>query len=188
MRVQEYSPRWQTKVSALANRVLGRGFFENPSEIAQDPESCVFVCITEDEETAGFVCGRLLPQGDLRVFLEHRVADIPPDLDKADAEGVLGVIQTVVVAPEYQGKGIGTRLLRIVHDTIVGIGADKLIVTFKRGSTSTHVGRLMEKLDFEFWLKLDTYWKTRCDLGDFTCVDRDETCTCEAIYYRKRVF
>ncbi len=188
MRVQEYSPRWQAKVIALANRVLGKGFFENPSEIAQDPESCVFVCITEDEEASGFVCGRLLPQGDLRVFLEHRVADIPPDLDKADAEGVLGVIQTVVVAPEYQGKGIGTRLLRVVHDTIVGIGADKLIVTFKRGSTSTHVGRLMERLDFEFWLKLDTYWKTRCDLGDFTCVDRDKTCTCEAIFYRKRIF
>ena len=108
MRVQEYSPRRQAKVSALANRVLGKGFFENPSEIARDPESCVFVCITEDEEVSGFVCGRLLPQGGLRDFLEHRVADIPRDLDEADAEGVLGVIQTVVVAPEHQGKGIGS--------------------------------------------------------------------------------
>ncbi len=188
MRVQEYSPRWQAKVSALADRVLGKGFFENPSEIARDPESCVFVCITEDEEASGFVCGRLLPQGGLGDFLEHRVADIPRDLDEASAEGVLGIIQTVVVAPEHQGKGIGTKLLRTVHDTIVGRGADKLIVTFKRGPTSTHVDRLMEKLGFEFWLKLDTYWKTRCDLGDFACVDRDEACTCEAMLYRKRVF
>ncbi len=93
-----------------------------------------------------------------------------------------------MVAPEHQGKGIGTTLLRTVHDTIIGRGADKLIVTFKRGPTSAHVGRLMEKLGFEFWLKLETYWKARCDLGEFACVDRGETCTCEAVFYRKRVF
>ena len=40
----------------------------------------------------------------------------------------------------------------------------------------------------QFWLKLDTYWKTRCDLGDFACVDRDEACTCQGMFYRKRVF
>ncbi len=94
----------------------------------------------------------------------------------------------MVVAPEHQAKGIGTKLLRVVHDTIVGRGADKLIVTFKRGPTSAHVDRLMEKLGFEFWLKLQTYWKPRCDLGHFSCVDRAEACTCEAMLYRKRVF
>ena len=93
-----------------------------------------------------------------------------------------------MVAPEHQGKGIGTTLLRTVHDTIIGRGADKLIVTFKRGPTSANVGRLMEKLGFELWLKLESYWKARCDLGEFACVDRGETCTCEAVFYRKRVF
>ena len=113
---------------------------------------------------------------------------MPQDLDEADAKGVLGVIQTVVVAPEHQGKGIGTKLLRIVHDAIIGRDADKLIVTFKRGPASVHVGCLMENQGFEFWLKLETFCKTRCDLGDFVCVDRGETCTCEAVFYRKRVF
>ncbi len=52
----------------------------------------------------------------------------------------------------------------------------------------TEVDRLMEKLGFAFWLKLETYWKRRCDLGEFACLDRGETCTCEAVFYRKRVF
>jgi GNAT superfamily N-acetyltransferase len=168
--------------------VLGKGFFENPSRIAREPGSCVFVCSTKDEEVAGFVCGKILPKGSLQDYLEHRVPDMPQDLVEADARGVLGVIQTVVVAPEHQGKGIGTKLLRIVHDAIIGHGVDKLIVTFKRGPTSAHVNRLMEKQGFEFWLKLETFWKTRCDLGDFVCVDRGEACTCEAVFYRKRVF
>ncbi len=188
MRIEEYSPRWQAKVGALADRVLGTGFFESPSQIQRDSESCVLVAIDKEDEVAGFVRGRVLPQGGLQDFLEHRLPDIPEDLDEADAEGALGVIQTVVVAPEHQGKGLGTKLLQIVHDTVIGRGADKLIVTFKRGPRAPEVDRLMEKLGFAFWLKLETYWKRRCDLGEFACLDRGEACTCEAVFYRKRVF
>jgi GNAT superfamily N-acetyltransferase len=188
MRIEAYSPRWQAKVSALADRVLGTGFFESPAQIQRDPESCVFVAIDKEDEVAGFVRGRLLPKGGLQDFLEHRLEEIPKDLDKADADGALGVIQTVVVAPEHQGKGLGTKLLQIVHDTVIGRGADKLIVTFRRGPRAAHVDRLMEKLGFAFWLKLETYWKRRCDLGEFACLDRGETCTCEAVFYRKKVF
>jgi GNAT superfamily N-acetyltransferase len=188
MRIEEYSPRWQAAVAALADKVLGGGFFENPSLIAQDPETCVLLSIGDDEELAGFVRGRVLAKDGLGDFLEHRVADIPTDLKDADAEGVLGVIQTVVVAPEHQGEGIGTKLLQIIHDKIIGRGADKLIVTFKRAPTSAQVDRLMEKLGFEFWTRLVTYWKDRCDRGDFACVDRSDSCNCEALFYRKRVF
>ncbi|MCZ6759328.1 MAG: GNAT family N-acetyltransferase [Gemmatimonadetes bacterium] len=188
MRVEEYSPRWQTEVGALTDKVLGAGFFESPSEITRNAEVCVYICVTEDDEVVGFVRGELLPKDGLRPFLEQKLADIPEDLDEADANGVLGVIQTVVVAPEHQGKGIGTKLLRIVHDKIIGRGADKLIVTFKRGPTSAQVGWLMENLGFEFWAQLETYWKMRCDLGDFACVDRGDACRCEAVFYRKRVF
>ena len=105
MRIEAYSPVWQTKVSALADRVLGTDFFESPAQIQRDPESCVFVAIEKEDEVAGFVRGRLLPKGGLGDFLEHRLSKIFEGLDKADAEGALGVIQTVVVAPEHQGKG-----------------------------------------------------------------------------------
>jgi GNAT superfamily N-acetyltransferase len=188
MRIEEYSPRWQAKVSALADRVLGAGFFESPAQIHRDAASCVFVAIDEQDEVAGFVGGRLLPEGGLGHFLEHRLPTIPEDLEKADAEGTLGVIQTVVVSPEHRGQGLGTKLLQIVHDRVIGRGADKLIVTFKRESRAVDVDHLMEKLDFAFWLKLETYWKRRCDLGEFICVDRGDTCTCEAVFYRKKVF
>ncbi len=105
MRIEEYSPRWQAKVGALADRVLGTGFFESPSQIQRDSESCVFVAIDKEDEVAGFIRGQVLPKGGLRDFLEHRLPDIPEDLDKADAEGALGVIQTVVVAPEHRDAG-----------------------------------------------------------------------------------
>ncbi|MGF1609535.1 MAG: GNAT family N-acetyltransferase [Kiloniellales bacterium] len=188
MRVQEYGPAWQAKVVALANRVLGKGFFEKPSEIALDLNCYVLICTTDEDQVAGFAIGRLLPKDGLQSFLEHRLVDLPDDLEKADAEGALGVIQTVVVAPEVQGQGIGTKLLQIMHDTIVGRGADKLIVTFKRGTRAANVDRFMERLGFAFWMRLESYWKQRCDLGEFLCTDRGETCSCEAVFYRKQVF
>jgi len=188
MRIEEFSPRWQEKVEALADRVLGTGFFEIPAQIQGDAASCVLVAIEDNEVVSGFVRGRLLPEGGLNDFLEHKLPDIPEDLQRADAEGALGVIQTVVVAPEHRGKGLGTTLLQVVHDKVIGRGADKLIVTFKRESRAVNVDQLMEKLGFEFWLRLETYWKRRCDLGEFVCVDRGNTCTCEAVLYRKKVF
>ncbi len=188
MRIEEYSPQWQTKLSAMADTILGAGFFEKPSQIDRDSESCVFVAIDDDGEVAGFVRGRLLPKNGLQDFLEHKVDDIPEDLEDADAKGVLGVIQTVAVAPGQQGQGLGTKLLQVIHDTIIGRGADKLIVSFKRGHRASHVDRLMAKLGFDFWLTLETYWKQRCDLGEFVCIDRGASCTCEALLYRKKVF
>ena len=53
---------------------------------------------------------------------------------------------------------------------------------------AVNVDHLMERLGFELWLKLETYWKRRCDLGEFVCVDRGDACTCEAVFYRKKVF
>lgn len=188
MQFEEYSPRWQKRVIELADQILGPGFFRNPSEIAQDPESRVLLAVTQDGKLAGFACGRLLERGGLMGFLEYKVPEVPEDLSAADTDGVLGVIQTVVVAPAFQGQGIGTKLVQMIHDAIIGHGADKLIVSFKRGPASAHVHQWMEKLGFELWIQLETYWKTRCDLGDFGCIDRGDSCTCEAVLYRKRVF
>lgn len=188
MHFEDYSPRWQDKVSALSDRVFGNGYFARPSEIAQEPGSCLYVCISSDEEVIGLVYGRVLPQHGLEEFLEHRVEDIPEDLKAADASGALGVIQSVAVAPEHQGKGIGTKLLRAVHDGIVGQGADKLIVTFKRGPVDANVDGMMKALGFERWTKLPTYFKERCEQGAFACMHRRNGCSCEAIFYRKAVY
>ncbi len=56
-----------------------------------------FVVIDKQDEVAGFVRGRVLPKGGLGDFLEYRLPEIPEDLHQADAEGALGVVQTVVV-------------------------------------------------------------------------------------------
>ena len=54
------------------------------SEIAREPQTCFHVCVTPDQEIAGFVRGRLLPEGGLDDFIEHRLEEIPEDLAKAE--------------------------------------------------------------------------------------------------------
>ncbi len=188
MQIETYTPHWRKDVMALADRVLGTGYFSAPPENLATGQSCFYVCISPADEVAAFAYGEVLPADGLNAFLENRVAEIPADLAKADSEGVIGVIETVAVAPEHQGKGLGTKLLSILHDQLVGLGGDKLIASFKRGPSSRSVDKVMAKHGFEPWLELDSYLKDRCNSGEFGCVDRTEQCNCKALFFQKPVY
>ena len=146
------------------------------------------VCIEDEDEVIGFAHGSVLPKDGLGDFLEHRLSTIPDDLTIADVQGVLGVIQTVAVAPEHRGQHIGTKLLTIAHDKVVGLGGDKLVATFKRGPDSSDIEGIMQRLGFEFWTRLESYWRKRCDRGEFRCAHRTERCNCQALFFRKVVY
>jgi ribosomal protein S18 acetylase RimI-like enzyme len=188
MRFEAYTPEWQDEVAALADRVFGDGYFAERRKIAKVRETCMSLCIGDDGALAGFARGRVLPQGGFAEFFEHQLEDIPEDIATADAAGVIGTILTVAVAPEYQGKGVGTKLLTILHDQLVGQGGDKLIATFRRGAGARNVDGIMEKLGFQFWTRFQTYERDRCDRGDFKCAHRTDRCDCEALFYRKIVY
>ncbi len=188
MRFEAYTVNWQDEVAALADQVFGDGFFADRSMIAGAAGACISLCIGEGDELAGFARGRVLPPGGFGEFLEHGVGEIPEDLSVADAAGVIGTILNVAVAPEYRGKGVGTKLLTILHDQLVGRGGDKLIATFRRGPRASNVDGIMERLGFEFWTRLGTYEQERCDLGEFKCAHRTDRCGCEALFYRKVVY
>ena len=188
MRFEAYTVNWQDEVAALADQVFGDGFFADRSMIAGVAGACISLCIGEGDELAGFARGRVLPPGGFGEFLEHGVGETPEDLSVADAAGMSGTILNVAVAPEYQGKGVGTKLLTILHDQLVGRGGDKLIATFRRGPGASNVDGIMERLGFEFWTRLGTYEQERCDLGEFKCAHRTDRCGCEALFYRKVVY
>ena len=188
MHIEEYAPDRQQDVIRLADRLMGVGFFENPSLIKRAEGGLLLLAVDRDDSLMGFVRGRLLPSGGFRDFVDDQIEGIPDDLLEADREGGLGVIQTVIVDPAHQGKGIGTKLMVVAHDTLVGLGADKLLVTFKRGPRVPHVDDWMVKLGFQSWIKLESFWKARCDLGEFKCSERQNACNCEAMFYRKQIF
>jgi GNAT superfamily N-acetyltransferase len=187
VRIQEYASPQQDAVTALTDRIFGEGFFEGRDDHWRDPDTLALVA-TEGDEVVGFTSGRLLPEHGLSEFMEGQLTDIPDEISEADASGTLGVIETVAVAPEFRGAGIGTKLLRVLHDHIVGYGADKLIITFRRGPSSSKVKDLMEKLGYQFWTSMDTYWHARCDRGEFKCIDRTDTCNCRAEIYLNKVY
>jgi ribosomal protein S18 acetylase RimI-like enzyme len=187
VRIQEYRSSQQEAVMALTDRIFGEGFFEGPGDAWRDPDTLALVA-TEGDDVVGFTSGRLLPEHGLRDFLDGQITDIPADISEADAKGNLGVIETVAVSPEHRGSGIGTKLLRVLHDHIVGYGADKLIITFRRGPSSSKVKELMERLGYEFWTSMESYWHERCDRGEFKCVDRTDACNCRAEIYLNKVY
>jgi len=188
MHIEDYSPRWHSGVIQLADRVFGEGYFTNTWEMAIGPDSVMLVAQESDGSLLGFAQGQLLPRGALRNHLDNQVSDIPEEIAAADAAGALGVIEAVAVSPDHRQKGTGGKLLLVLHNRLIGHGADKLIVTFKRGRSAAQVAGLMKELDFQEWLRLPSYWKDACDSGEFHCVDRRDECNCEALLYRKSVY
>lgn len=167
--------------------MLGINYFGKSSEIARERDTHLIIC-TENSQLLGFAHGRLLPKSGLRYFLEHRVDFVPEDFDVADLAGTFGVLQSVAVAPDHRGKGVGTGLILRLHDILVGHGADKMIATFKQGPSSDRVEGIMRRMGFEYWLRLETNFRERCDRGEFVCADRTEKCNCEAVFFRKTIY
>ena len=188
MHFEDYTPLFQEQVLALADRISGKGYFPNPSSISKGPNAYMVLCLSDDDELIGFAHGTVLKKGTLAAFLENRVSEFPDDLREADAEGTIGVIQTIGVLPEYRGERIGSKLLNIVHDKLVGLGGDKLIATFKRGPGSTKIEGVMERMGFTFWTSQDSYWREQCDKGEFLCEQRTDKCNCQALFFRKAVY
>jgi GNAT superfamily N-acetyltransferase len=189
MWIGRYEPRWHRQVVQLAGKVFGEGHLSSPWEKLQQPDSLMFVALDDDDDTVlGFAHGAILPKDTLRAFLGPAVGDFPEDIAQADAEGNLAVIDTVAVSAEARRKGIGYSLLQATQNALIGAGADKLVISFKRGPASTSVDGLMKSLDYDLWEKLPSYWRDECNRGDFKCVERTDQCVCEAMLFRKSVY
>ncbi len=188
MWIERYKPRWHSQVIHLAKTVFGEGYFTEPWLQTRQQDSVMYLACDEDVGLLGFAHGRILPKDGLRPYLGPEVGEFPPDIRDADAAGNLAVIEVVAVAAERRRQGIGFTLLRATHDALVGVGADKLLVTFKRGPKAAEVDGLMGRLGFTLWRKQPTYWREQCNRGEFKCVDRHEHCVCEAMLFRKAVY
>lgn len=191
MWIARYEPRWHREVVQLANSVFGEGHLASPWEKLQQPDTLLFVAVDDDDETVlGYSHGAILAPNTLREYLGPAVGDFPKDIADADAKGNLAVIDTVAVAADARRKGVGYTLLQSIQNALIGAGADKLIISFKRGPGSTSVEGLMHSLDYDLWEKLPSYWRDACNRGDFKCVERkdNEQCVCEAMLFRKSVY
>jgi len=188
MWIERYKPRWHNEVIDLASAVFGEGYFTEPWLQTQQQDSVMYLACDEAAGLLGFAHGRILPKGGLRPYLGPDVGDFPPEVRDADAGGTLAVIEVVAVAATHRRQGIGFTLLRATHDALVGIGADKLLVTFKRGPKAAEVDGIMRRLGFSLWRKQPSYWREQCNRGEFKCVDRQDRCVCEAMLFRKAVY
>lgn len=188
MRFDLYSARWQSHVTALSDEIFGEGYITNPSELSSSEGAVLIIGHEGDDELICFALGSVLPADGLRTHLEGHLVDVTADIAKADRNGALGVVQAVAVSPANRRSGYGTKLIGLMHDKLVGMGADTLIVSFKRRPNVPHVDGMMGKLGFRVLQRLPSFWRERCDTGEFHCADRRNVCTCEALLYCKTIF
>lgn len=90
-----------------------------------------------------------------------------------------GMLHSVAVLPEYEGRGIASALAKERVERLKALGCDSIIATAWRSKQyGVHVGRILERLGFEPVEELLKYWEGN------DCVYCGDYCECDAVVYK----
>lgn len=110
------------------------------------------------------------------------------DVGYADKHGQLGIIKTVAVLEDMQGRGIGTRLIQSAERRLRRLKATTILVpAWQRSDGTTSIEGVVAHLGFERWKTCELFWKEDCDAGKFSCACREPngSCSCNMVLFKK---
>lgn len=96
-----------------------------------------------------------------------------------------GILKMFAISKEYQGKGLGSRLLIEMENRLISMGAKKLIVPAWRDCNGINIEKLLNKFGYRKNLEVFDYWRKDCDKGCFKCPSRTNKCNCSAVFFIK---
>lgn len=182
-------PQYAPGIRAAVKRAFQCPGYEDDvmDDLLAQTAPVVQLCLDNDEQPAGFAYGYRAPAGGLGRLVNMPLDGLPASIRRADCEGGIGILKTIVTTPACQGQGIGTKLVRAVEQGLAKQHATQIIVPAWKAGARINIAGLMEKTGYAPGWTVDEIWKDDCDSGAFTCVDRADACICSAVFYCKRL-
>jgi GNAT superfamily N-acetyltransferase len=173
---------------SLTDAVLGSGYLD-PTAFVKSPGAPVrLAAVATDGMLSGLLLGYVLGPGRARdTLLEGHDLVIDSDaLWRADKAGSIGVLKTIAVRPQVQGRGVGRNLLAAGEALLKALGATLYAMpAWMRGDEQVSIGRLAEKAGYSVAITVPGFWAENCEAGLITCPERgdSEECICAMRLY-----
>jgi len=177
-----------SKILELATELFGYGYVEDVESYIRDTEAFVYVALYKDE-IIGFASGRLCEKKSLLDLThDNNHHFLSPDILHSAERGTLGLIKTVGVKKEFQGRGYGSSLLVEIEKALKGININTLIVSAWVDKDKTNIGGVLKQNQYMEMFYDATYWKEDCEKNKFFCPSKvNNVCQCGTRFYKKAI-
>lgn len=134
-------------------------------------------------QVVGFSVGAIFDQEELNSYLNISREDLPLALQSADR---VGVLRTIAVDEQFEGRGIGTKLAEKRIQRIQQKGVTAFCAVGWEEDGNVNISGLMDYFGFEEELRIENYWKDESIENDYHCANCGEPpCTCSAVIFTK---
>lgn len=186
IKIQPFTGRYRANVLDLSSRLLGKGYLPNgfpESESAKD----FLLIATLSKKLIGFNYSRIMREGKLKVILKNRQINIPPDIKHADEAGTLGLLKTMCIEPEYQGHGVGTKLIEECLNKLTRLGSETIISIAWETPSGIPISGIFSRFGFHEWVRLENFWREESISQGYSCPVCGTPCNCPAVLYKRSV-
>lgn len=183
--------RHLAEIQTVAVDVFGPGYFKDIQDELQEGELRFVLGIRQklprgaDSPIVGFAAGYLLASSELAGLLGIPVTELPRNLASADANGTVGVLKSIAVKRDLQGRGVGYTLFEAAENQLKRLGATCVVIPAWKSPAGYNLHGILKRQDYKEFLVKPDYWKSACDKKDFSCPERSEHCVCHAVFWSK---
>lgn len=147
--------------------------------IESDERFAVVASDVSGEIISGVATGIILPQGEgVRGFAPADHLDLISSL--VNGYTSIGVLKSVAVLPEAQGKGIGASLSGVVTDSLTSAGVDCVLSVGWTDNEGCHIQGALTKLGYTPCADIQNFWFEESLTQGYPCPSCGNPCRCSA--------
>lgn len=180
--IVNYERAYASQILRISDNELGKDYFSiQDLDFFTDNNALSFCKIAKvDNKVVGFAMSVVLSQDELIKYLKIEKKDLPKFIAASDNTCV---IKTVSVDSNFQGMGIGYKLVKsLIEDCKANNIKDFASVAWKSGET-TNIKGILETFDFKAYKEIGNYWTEDSIKEGFQCPSCGNPCHCSAVIY-----
>lgn len=166
--------------------LFGEGYITNIDSYMDSRNSISLVAIDIiKNKIVGYSLSQKCSQSSLaEIIKETKIQD--HDLKRADNNNTLGIIKTIAVKPEYQGKGIGRKLIVQSEAGLEKLDVSTIIIPAWRYGDNVNIANTLLSLNYKQFKSNNSHWKSECERNLFSCPKKTKNrCVCGVDFYKK---
>ncbi len=188
--IVEMATNHMQHVFNIADCQLGKGYVSADllgEAIVNNEKYIAKVAIdNENNKVVGFYIVQLVKKQEVNEIILNN-----PEVASriARSSELTGLIKTVAVDKNYQGRGVGMNLIKDAISELQNKNIHTIFTIAWKSKYGTNLKGILMRLDFKEIIEIPEYWKESSIKENFECpVCRKPPCSCSAVIYTTGIF